>query len=287
MVESIHSGGPAGHTYGDHVCVDHDGPDAWREAFVPFLLDGIHAGDKLLYVAGDDSDGLVAGLADLPDRDALLASGRLTVMPAGDANGPTRHFDVVRRIATFRHLTAEARAAGYPGLRVAAEASTLISTAPDTLALTGFELAFDQMTAGSPIAVMCGYDRRVVSTADAALLRFVHPAHRHPGATEAGERLYADGMGGWRLTGAVDWTTADQLQTALAAVPGPGDVHLNLDRLRLCDAAATRIVIEAAARLHPTARLVLHDPPYLLRRVLDIGWPGDRPGLVITPPDTA
>jgi hypothetical protein len=64
-------------------------------------------------------------------------------------------------------------------------------------------------------------------------------------------------------------------------------VHLNLDRLRLCDAAATRIVIEAAARLHPTARLVLHDPPYLLRRVLEIGWPGDHPGLVITPPNTA
>ena len=86
-----------------------------------------------------------------------------------------------------------------------------------------------------------------------------------------------DGRRGFRLTGEIDLATIDVLATALSGHAAAGDdLHLELGQLRFIDVTATRMLVDAARRLDPPARVVLHDPPRVLRRMLDLVWPHDR-----------
>lgn len=242
-----------------------------------YLLDGVKQGERLLYLTGEP--GRLDDLCDLPDRDGLLASGQLVTMSVDEPNGPGGEWDTHARLDCIRRLSADAGRAGYPGLRLAAEATSHLRI--DEPSLLAFELMFDELVAGSPTVAMCGFAGSRISGAQEDMLCFVHPLCRRFGL-DTGVHLYADGAGGWRLTGGVDLTNAGHLATALAALP-PDDVHLRLDGLRFCDAAATRVLVGAAAARHPAARLILHDAPPLVRRVLALGWPGENPGLVVLP----
>lgn len=269
---------PAGLRPGDHLCWIYDDHDSWRSAATAFLLEGATRGERLLYLVGDtDPDGLVRQVSGRPGRDDLIAAGQFLVMPV---DGPAAASDADARLEEFRRLIVHAVRDGFHGLRLAADTSSLFRVTPDPSDFMAFEIAFDAMIASVPAAAMCGFDRAVVGDAVARQVSFTHPLCHRPGL-DTGVHLYADGHGGWHLVGGVDLTHAGQLATALATLPRTGDVHLRLDGLRFCDGAATEVLIAAAAGLHPEARLVLHDPPPLLRRVLDVAWPGDNPGLVL------
>ena len=153
----------------------------------------------------------------------------------------------------------------------------------DVTDFAGLELLLDQMVATGRVTAVCGYDRDLLPAAAIAQVCFVHPL-RHGPRAGAPEGLHADGAGGWNLTGPVDFLSSELLAVALAALPSNGDLHLRLDRLGFCDAAATRAVVARVAAVHPHGRLILPDPPRLFREKLNIGWPGATPGLVLAPP---
>lgn len=79
------------------------------------------------------------------------------------------------------------------------------------------------------------------------------------------------GCTGLALAGEADWPVKDILRAALAALPA-GDVHLDLSRLRFADLSCTRELL-AAARNRRGARLIVHQPPYSLRRIAAIICP--------------
>ncbi len=82
------------------------------------------------------------------------------------------------------------------------------------------------------------------------------------------------GRTGLRLAGAVDMASLARLRAAVAALPAGGDaVHLDLSELFFIDVAGTRELV-AITRLTPPRRLILHDPPMCLRRILGLLWPG-------------
>jgi anti-anti-sigma regulatory factor len=86
-----------------------------------------------------------------------------------------------------------------------------------------------------------------------------------------------DGRRGFRLAGEIDLATIDVLATALSVYAAPDDdLHVDLGQLRFIDVTATRMLVDAARRLDPPARVVLHDPPRVLRRILDLVWSRDR-----------
>ena len=166
-------------------------------------------------------------------------------------------------------------------MRVAADPSPLVRDG-HMEAFARFELLFDEMVATAPMVVLCGYDRRLLTADTIAQMCFVHPLrHLTRPASPAG--LHADGSGGWNLIGPLDFASREHFMVALSALPERGDILLYLDRLRFCDVAVTRAVVNHAATLHPHGRLILHDVPPVVRQMLDIGWPGDRPGLHILP----
>jgi MEDS: MEthanogen/methylotroph, DcmR Sensory domain len=282
--------GPVGYRVSDHVCwIYEHGRAGWVAAAVRFLLDGASCGQRLLYVADGDRAGLLADLDALDGRDRLLATGQLMVMPLDEIDASAGQFDRGSRLAAFRGWAREAVAAGYPALRLAADPSSLVESATDVAAFAGFEVLFDELVATEPMVAMCGYDRRRLSTDTTTLLGFVHPLRHRPAAptalaVPAVEGLHADGAGGWNVVGPLDFSCAAHWATALSALPDTGDIHLHMERLRFADAAATRVLLAKAATAYPQGRLLLHDSPYLLRRTLDVGWPGDNPGLVLLPP---
>lgn len=86
---------------------------------------------------------------------------------------------------------------------------------------------------------------------------------------------------GLLLAGEADTNSRRALHDALAGMPaggpGPYDFHLELAGLRFIDVSCTREIILAAER-HPTARLVLHHPPFAFRRIAALLWPEGADG---------
>jgi hypothetical protein len=81
---------------------------------------------------------------------------------------------------------------------------------------------------------------------------------------------------GLRLSGQADLCTVDLLQQAIAALPpGADEIHLQLACLEYIDVAATRELVALAVR-PPCPRLVLHYPPPVLLRLLQLCWPEAR-----------
>jgi len=90
------------------------------------------------------------------------------------------------------------------------------------------------------------------------------------------------GRVGLRLAGDVDASSHDRLRSALAALPADGitAAHLELAGLDFMDVAGTRELI-ALMQSHPGLRLILHDPPGSLQRILALLWPGTNAELLV------
>ncbi|WP_207934278.1 STAS domain-containing protein [Actinomadura sp. KC06] len=87
------------------------------------------------------------------------------------------------------------------------------------------------------------------------------------------------GRPGLKVTGEINisnrtvWTgTLEKLASVKLAVAEP-DIHLELSGLRMVDAGGAAAVAATAQRLTPRGRVVLHDPPPALCRILDLLWP--------------
>ncbi|WP_051799625.1 STAS domain-containing protein [Catenuloplanes japonicus] len=78
--------------------------------------------------------------------------------------------------------------------------------------------------------------------------------------------------GGLRLVGVADLGTRAVLDRALAGVPATADLHLELAQLAFIDVGGVTALVAAAGRLDAGRRLVLHDPPPELLRIIDVMW---------------
>ncbi|MFB6615037.1 STAS domain-containing protein [Streptomyces sp. NPDC085524] len=78
---------------------------------------------------------------------------------------------------------------------------------------------------------------------------------------------------GARLSGSGDLDSRSALCTALAAVSGMAGpvVHLDLSAVSFLDTAAVATLVQASALLLGQGRcLLLHNPPYSLRKVVEM-----------------
>jgi anti-anti-sigma regulatory factor len=81
---------------------------------------------------------------------------------------------------------------------------------------------------------------------------------------------------GLRLVGEVDVSNRPVLRQALAACDGADEVHLHLGELQFIDVAGATELVHHAAALGPARRMVLHDPPRMLPRMIDLLWGPQR-----------
>jgi anti-anti-sigma factor len=93
----------------------------------------------------------------------------------------------------------------------------------------------------------------------------------------SGSDLETSPLPGWtglRIAGEVDVNNHDQFRRALVPVFASGiiAVHLDVSGLRFIDVAGARELI-ALMKSHPHLRLILHNPPPSMRRVVAEVWP--------------
>ncbi|MFB7174840.1 STAS domain-containing protein [Streptomyces sp. NPDC056254] len=94
-----------------------------------------------------------------------------------------------------------------------------------------------------------------------------------PGATAPLTALPLRGRPGARLNGSCDLDSRQALSGVLGLVAGiPGAVvHLDLSTVPFCDADSVAALVRTSAALSAQGRrLLLHDPPYSLRRVVEM-----------------
>ncbi|MBB5896183.1 STAS domain-containing protein [Kutzneria kofuensis] len=86
---------------------------------------------------------------------------------------------------------------------------------------------------------------------------------------------------GVRVAGEVDATVRDSWHATLAPlVDVDGDIHLDLSALTFIDVRGVAELVELAHGLGEERQMVLHQPPRVLRQVMDVLWP-DAPRLVM------
>jgi anti-anti-sigma regulatory factor len=244
---------PTGRSPGDHLCWVFDGVEQVQDAAVAFAGEGLDRRERVFLVGLDDTASLRAALAAIGDVDALLASGALTL--ASPTQTYSGGFDA--QADAYGSATRAALASGYTGLRVAADATSLVTTAEDRAAFTAYEHRIDRKMLNLPFTAMCAYDTRVLGGA-VEELTCLHPFTNHH---RPGFRLFAD-EGGVALAGEVDGLSADRLSAAVERLGAEGPLRVDATELTFVDhgglvaLASASVPIELVTRSELVARLV-------------------------------
>jgi hypothetical protein len=217
---SVHDLGPH-----DHLCWAYDDPVGLRGRLVEFLTDGILHGQRIVYVSAAPVDTLREHLRGLYDVDGLLVRGALRLLDLGAAFGRDAVVDPAGQVAQWAAATKAALAAGFTGLRIAADVSPLVATPLQRGAFARYEHRLDRFMVDHPFAALCAYDRGRVDRAGLAELACLHP---WISLDAAPFRLFAAGAGRLVLEGDVDALSAPLFALALTRVgeawPGAGVV---------------------------------------------------------------
>ncbi len=262
--------------HGDHVCARFGSAALQQQAVTAFVGNGLAARDRIWYLTDGSSPQQVLDFlrADGLAVDEAVASGQLAVRSAQEsylADGP---FDAEAMVSALHAAVDEALADGYAGFRVTGEMSWATRDPAGIEGLLDYERRVGEVFSTRPAAV-CQYDTRLF---DATVLDRAARLHPHALADRAedAEQLSIGPLSdrvGLRLTGEVHLGTRNQLRHALDALPAQtGELHLELAGLRFIDCRGVADLV-ACTQTHPQRRLVLHDPPRIFCRVVDMLWP--------------
>ncbi len=131
------------------------------------------------------------------------------------------------------------------------------------------EGGFDALVARAPLRVLCQLTTAVENEVHVFESLGVH--HRHVLDVGWGVAL-SDGR--WRLRGDLDAHVARRFGGALAGAlrekATGADLHIDLTEVGFVDVACAQLLVHAARAEPECRRIVLHDPPRLLRRLLDV-----------------
>jgi anti-anti-sigma factor len=241
----------------------------FRKAALRFAADGLALGQRLLFVGDRSEDEVLADLAPFGDVDTLRRRGALDIRRRADVYlGGGQVADPDAQLAAYDLAVEDAIAAGYTGVRVVAEVTGLLTDPSSCDQQVRWEMVGDRYMATSrPLAALCGYDRRVIGDAAAAVLTCVHPVRHDESVPFA---LFADD-GALCLTGEVDAFEAPLLTRALAAVPPDSSLVLDVSDLRFIDVAGTAVLARhAVGQAANGLDVSLRGARPLLRRMWDM-----------------
>jgi hypothetical protein len=211
---------------GDHVAWIGDGQTAFNRLAAEVIREGTRHEDRTLFVSSDADP---ARLADVPDLEQLLADGEVELARVEDVYPAGLDFDPQHQLGVFADVLTEALAAGYRGLRVVAD-NTSLSQGDDDAWQTWlrWEQITDRFQASNPVLGVCFFDRSQIDATRGADLHSAHPVIGAAPANEIdmdpGFQLFFD-RGDLRLVGDIEHSSTARLRRLLAAVP-PGDGYV-------------------------------------------------------------
>ncbi len=166
----------------DHVCRGYRRRGEFVAHAQEFLAEGLAAGERVLYVAPGDDAALTGQLRADERCDEGLERGAVQVASVDATYRTGAVVDPTGQVEHYAAATSEALAAGFTGLRVAADATSLVRTPAQLDAFARYEHLVDRYLADHPMSAMCGYDVAELGGEVVAQLACMHPAAPDGGA---------------------------------------------------------------------------------------------------------
>lgn len=146
---------------GDHAALIYWSEDELLTTIVPYLVEGLHAGDKVVYVADDlPTARVAAALTEVGvDVEGAREAGRLVLVSSKEAWFPSGRLDVEAAIAGVEALAAQALADGFGRVRLSVEMTYLLADVEGIE--RGVELearANDEIFARYPFVCVCSFN---------------------------------------------------------------------------------------------------------------------------------
>jgi anti-anti-sigma regulatory factor len=235
-----------------HHCLAYGDSAEFDDRARGFLADGLARGLRVRLVVGGDGPAAAARMGQLGGR-----ADAVEVQSLSDTYGTDQVVDPPAQVRAYAAATDEAVAAGFAGLRVAADVTSLVRTPAQLDAFARYEHLVDRYMTGSPFSALCAYSRPELGAAAVADLACMHP-RVHPAGTTA-FRLHAAPSGAAVvLVGEVDLADRRQFDAALERSgigAGGGEVVLDATRLAFVDHRSLLALAEVARRRSATVVL--------------------------------
>jgi anti-anti-sigma regulatory factor len=164
------------------------------------------------------------------------------------------------QVHTYAAATQQALAAGFTGLRVAAEVTSLVRTPSQLDAFARYEHLVDRYMTSWPFSAMCAYHRGQLGEAATAQLACLHPNTNTMGP---GFRLHASTGVAAALAGELDLGNATPFGQALERAdlkPGGGELVIDAVEATFIDHRSLIMLVEHARRNRATVVLRIHWP---------------------------
>jgi hypothetical protein len=204
----------------DHIGWVFSGPHEFAALAEPYLAEGASRNELLMYVADD------------PDTSAFgawtksLAPGALTGATVTDVYGESGIVDAAKQRATFAQVLGEALAAGYTGIRVAADNTPLVLDQQRIEAWMRWETVADHFMSQNPVTGLCAFDKTRMDIDTLRHLATVHPVWPAEG-DQPPFRLFSSDSALW-LEGDVNSFALGQARLALEDLPPKTGVVIDL-----------------------------------------------------------
>ncbi len=149
-------------SWGDHICTIFEDREQQMSVMVPFMSQGIKAGQRCIWASQPQSADLfrrrlAATGADLP---TLEASGQLLILSGMDHYLSDGLFEPEKVIELTMALYQDSIRQGYLGIRATGDASWLSEHPVDLALWDEYEREFGLHIAGKPVVTVCQYDAR-------------------------------------------------------------------------------------------------------------------------------
>lgn len=254
---------------GTHTCLIFDDPQEHLDRTRTWVQAGLDRGERLVYLEAPGMDGQLArNLAQVGlDVSVPLRDGQLMLLPAADALLADGDWDVERRMALHERFVRESLDAGFPAVRMAAEAAPVLGLIPGMAELRRYERGMEALTQRLPVSVMCFYERRAFS-AELGAFTLVHPR----GIEDRQMRVFAQ-PGHVTMVGEVDLSNMDLMSQALdEAVPEDGPMVVDLAGVSFIDVGGAGRLVDLARRLGRDRLRVVGAPRQLQRILAAADW---------------
>lgn len=199
----------------DHVCWRYGDARDFHHRVREFLSEGLSLGYRVCYIGTGHADGLVEDLDGIDGIDGIgeaLRTGAAQVASL-DATYPVGAvIEPAAQVRTYADATDAALAAGFAGLRVAADCTSLVRTPEQLDAFSRYEHRIDRFMVDRPFSAMCAYAADEVDDQSFAQVACMHP---NTNASSAGFRLHGAADRGTALAGEVDQSDEDLFTLAL------------------------------------------------------------------------
>ncbi len=267
--------------HGDHVCGLFDSAAERQWAMEEFVVAGLAAGDRVMCSCERNEQESFVERLDIAGANASSAvrTGQLVLRPAAQIYVPQGYFDPELTARMLIRAIDKAVEDGYCGYRATGGLVESIRDAISVSQLQEYEQLLEATYSTMPAAGLCQYMTFPVSLDPLYLAKEAHSMFVSKPAWDDGTLSVtplADRIG-IRLDGEVDEMNGSHLRDVveeLAKSCGStlAEIHLELAGLRFVDCASASLLANLA-QARGNLRLVLHDPPESLRRVVGLFWP--------------